>query len=179
MYWNVPRTVPFSVRFVPACVRSASDPETPGQGRDARESEVHELYARLRQHDVAGLQVAVDDPLAVRLVQRVGDLDAAAHGLLGRQMSLEQAGREAFALQELHDEVFGPVVVADVVERADVRMGKGGDRLRLAFEALPDFLVLREVRRQHCVAAGAVQARVLRPMDFPASARTPTAARIS
>ena len=46
------------------------------------EAEVEELDARLRQHDVAGLEVAVDDPLPVRLVERVGDLDPVAQDLV-------------------------------------------------------------------------------------------------
>ena len=45
-----------------------------GAGR-TREAEVEELGARLGEHDVAGLEIAVDEPLPVRLVERIGDLD--------------------------------------------------------------------------------------------------------
>ena len=42
----------------------------------ARQAEVHELGAGLREHDVAGLEVAVDHAGAVRAIERVGDLRA-------------------------------------------------------------------------------------------------------
>ena len=51
------------------------------------ESEVQELHSRLRQHHVAGLEIPVHYPLAVRLVERIGDLDAEAQDLLERQRS--------------------------------------------------------------------------------------------
>src|SRR5688500_11313452 len=40
----------------------------------ARQSEVHELDAALRDHDVARLQVAMDDSRSVRATQCVGNL---------------------------------------------------------------------------------------------------------
>ncbi len=54
------------------------------------QAEVEQLDARLRQHHVAGLQVAVDDAAPVRLVQRVGDLGADPKRLLERQRALGQ-----------------------------------------------------------------------------------------
>ena len=52
-----------------------------GRGHDCRrhlrQAEVEQLRARFRQHDVARLQIAVDDAGAVRLVERIGDLDRA------------------------------------------------------------------------------------------------------
>ena len=47
--------------------------------------EVDELDAGLSDHHVAGLQIPVDDPLPVRFLQRVGDLDAVAKHLLERE----------------------------------------------------------------------------------------------
>ncbi len=101
-----------------------------------RQAEVEELHARLRQHHVAGLQVPVHDPMPMRLVQRVGDLDAVAQRLLERERPLHEPVRERLAFEVLHDQVLDAVLIADVVERADVRMGELRDRLRLPLEAL-------------------------------------------
>ena len=46
-------------------------------GREPRQTEVQEPGSRLRQHDVGGLQVAVDDPLLVGSGQGVRDLSVA------------------------------------------------------------------------------------------------------
>src|SRR6185295_8822848 len=43
-----------------------------------REAEVEKLCARPRQHDVAGLEVAVHDAGAMRGIQRTGNLDCDA-----------------------------------------------------------------------------------------------------
>src|SRR5207249_1112850 len=86
---------------------------------DLRQAEVEELDAGLRQHDVAGFQVPVHDPLPMRLVQGVRDLDPEPEGLFRRQRALEQPVGQRFSLQVLHDQELGPVLVAYVVERAD------------------------------------------------------------
>ena len=76
------------------------------------------------------------DALAVRAIERVGDLGSVTQRLIQRQRSLGQPVRERLPFQQLHDEVLGSVLMPHVVERADVRMGELRDRLRLALEAL-------------------------------------------
>ena len=100
-----------------------------------REAEVEELRPRLRDHDVAGLQIAMDDPGPVRLVERIRDLNTVAQNLLERQRPFRQFVRQRFALEQLHHQV----VLADVVQRADVRVIERRDRLRLTLEALREF----------------------------------------
>ena len=67
----MPRIVPRAVRGLGACravaVERAVRPRTA-----LGEPEVEQLRAGLRQHDVAGLQVAMDDALPVRLVEGKG-----------------------------------------------------------------------------------------------------------
>ena len=47
----------------------------------------------------------MDEPGAVRLVERVGDLDTEAENLFRRERSLFQPLRERLAFEELHDEI--------------------------------------------------------------------------
>jgi hypothetical protein len=51
----------------------------------------HRAAAGARQHDVAGLEVAMDDVLAVRLVERLADLDGDAVGIGQRQRAAGEA----------------------------------------------------------------------------------------
>jgi hypothetical protein len=47
----------------------------PGGGAEPREAEVEQLRAARREHDVARLQVAMNDTLRMRNGERLGDLD--------------------------------------------------------------------------------------------------------
>jgi hypothetical protein len=60
----------------------------------------------------------------------------------------------------------------DIVKRANVRVIQGGDRARLAVEALTELRVGRERGRQHFDRDDAIEARVARLVDFPHAART-------
>ena len=78
----------------------------------------------------------MDDRLPVRLVQRVRDLDRHLQRLIQRQRAFFQPLGQRVALQVLHDQEVDPVLLPDVVERADVRVVQAGDGLRLALEPL-------------------------------------------
>jgi hypothetical protein len=88
----------------------------------AREAEVEQLHSGRRQHHVAGLQVAMHDPLPVRSFQRGGDLRPDPQGGVERQRAAAEPVGERLALEQLHDQVLDAVLAADVVDRADVRM---------------------------------------------------------
>ena len=79
------------------------------------------------------------DAVPVRGVERLRDLDPVAQRQLERQRAARrQPVGQRLALQVLHDQVGGRVLVADVVERADVGMRELRDGARLALEALAD-----------------------------------------
>jgi hypothetical protein len=101
---------------------------------------VEQLDARFRQHHVLWLQVAVDDSRAAGLVQGARDLDAVAEHLVDGKRALLQPLGERLAIDVFHDEVDDPVLLAHVVDRADVGMVQRGDGSRLALEprAPPD-----------------------------------------
>jgi hypothetical protein len=102
-----------------------------------REPEVDELdrgvALAVGVEDIGGLEVAVDEAVLVGVVEGLADVDCDLDRLL------EVFGPtllEARTLEELHDEVGHVLVLADVVDRDHVRVAEGGDRARLAEEAL-------------------------------------------
>ena len=125
------------------CGREAGDPRRRFRV-SPRQPEVEELGAGAGQHDVAGLEVAVDDPLPVRRVERAGDLDRVAQHLLRREGPFSQAIGQRLAIQELHHQVINAVLLADIEEATDVRMGKARDNARFPLEPLPPCGILRD-----------------------------------
>ncbi|MDO8795479.1 MAG: hypothetical protein Q7J25_12760 [Vicinamibacterales bacterium] len=85
-----------------------------------RQTEVEQLRALFRQHDVGRLEVAMDDALAVRAAERVGDLDPAAQGRVERQRAVGEPRGERLAVEQFHDEVIDPALGSDVVDRTDI-----------------------------------------------------------
>ena len=67
----------------------------------------------------------MDDAVAMRGVEGGGDLDRVLDRLIERQRRPSQSIGERLALEARHDEEVGALVLADVVERADVGMIEG------------------------------------------------------
>jgi hypothetical protein len=89
------------------------------------------------QQHVVGLHVAVDQPLAVGVRQRLQHAEGQGDRLLQRERSLPgQPGTDGLAVHQLHDEVRLPGVLAGVVHRDHVRVPETGRRPRLAQEPL-------------------------------------------
>jgi hypothetical protein len=114
----------------------------------------------------------VDDAGLVRRCERVSDLDADLKGLVERELAAGEAVREGLPVQILHHEVIGAVLLTDVVECADVRVGQRRDCTRFTLEPLPGGRVVGQLRREHLEGDGAVQARISRTVDLPHAART-------
>ena len=122
-------------------------------------------------HDVLGLDVAVNDAAGVAVLERLGGLDRDVEHFSQAQRAVPEHVSQARAHDERHHEEVGPFVATDVVDRNDAGVIHLRDDLRLALEPLLG------VRRQ---LAGsdeldrdvAVQARVARPVDdtHPAAA---------
>ena len=128
--------------------------------------EVEQLRARFRQHDVGRLQIAVDDSLPVGVGECTGDLDREAQDLIERQRTSAQALREGFSLEMLHHDELNAALLADVVERADVRMADLGDGQGLALETLDALGILRLFWFQDLDRHRPVEAGVGRAIDL-------------
>ena len=109
-------------------------------------------------HQVAGLDVAVDDPHPVRVLEAGaglgGDLDRGRR--LERAVALQELGTRA-ALDVLHDDEVAAGVDAGVVDLDDVRVDQLGDGQRLAAEAGDELLVVGEVLGEDLDGDGALE----------------------
>ena len=161
----VPTTAPLSSRSVSLSVAA----RRPGQPH------VEDLdRAALVAHQVAGLDVAVDEPLLVRVLQSGRGLrDVLGRGRVrDRAVAIEDL-LERLAVDVLHDEVGHVVVPRDVEDADDVRVVERRGRAGLAEEPLErELLVLVAARHEHLDRDLAVQFQVLREVDraHPAAA---------
>ena len=130
-----------------------------------RQPEVEQLGARPSvSMMLPGLRSRWTMPGAVRLVERIGDLDrrSAAPGRAAARPSASRVG-ERLALEMLHHQEVDAVLAADVVERADVRVVQRGDRAGLALEAFADVGIAGERGREDLDGDRAIEARVAGP----------------
>ena len=125
-----------------------------------RQTEVQQLRAHLREHDVAGLQIAMDDARPVGSVESRRDLDRNGERLADRDRALRQPIGERLAFEVLHDEVGCPGLFADVVQRTDMRMVELGNRAGFAIEALTRLRVGRKGRWEDLDGDGAIEPRI-------------------
>lgn len=99
-----------------------------------------------REHDVARLQVAMDDPGLVGGVEGPGDLPGHGQRLLrGHRAGAPEPLRQGLALQQLHGEEDEAAMEGDVEDAADVRVGDLARELDLAPEPLDRELVAGDV----------------------------------
>jgi hypothetical protein len=170
-----------------------------GQGRRAaagREPEVgHEEVPPRVDHQVRGLHVAVDHPVVVRVVERLGGLEAEpgdgtavrrggrgplrregarlgrrgpARGIGGTELG-DHLGERA-PVHELHRVVVDAALRADAVDRDDVRVVEQRRRLRLVPEALELAVVEDRGERQDLQRHAPAERDLLRLVDDPHAA---------
>ncbi len=106
------------------------------------------------------------DPLPVRLVQRIRDLNSNGQRLVERQCALLQPLRQRLAIEILHDQEVRLTFLANVVEGADVRVVQGSNRSGFALEPLLQIGVIGDMLGQHLDGDGAVQAGVAGFVDL-------------
>ena len=127
---------------------------------ELREAEVEQLRAAGRQHDVGGLQIAVNDSMTMGVVEGTGHLRGVRQRLGDRQWSSHEARRERLAFETLHDQKLGLLVATDIVKCADVRVRKGGYGHRFTREASAHSLIECASWWEDLDGDGAIEARV-------------------
>ena len=137
-----------------------------------RETEVEDLHLAVRrQLHVRGLEVAVDDALLVRLLERLGDLPRDWQRLVRCDRSPLQPLGEVLALDQLHGDQVNRRAIAkrgrlEAIELCDVRVVERGEQLRLALEAREPVGVGGERGGQQLQSHLAAEPRVRRAVDL-------------
>ena len=118
-----------------------------GELRDPEVGDLDPVF--LVQDQVLRLDVAVDDALAVGVVDRRGDLAGQADDLLRLEpVAGFDEGGHGLAVHELHGQVGDALLFADVEEGDDVRVGEGAGDPGLVVEAVDEGPVLRALSRR-------------------------------
>src|SRR5207244_356771 len=98
------------------------------------------------------------------------DLDRAAERLVERERALVRSLRNSFALQILHDQVVRCVLVADVIQRANMRMAERRDRASFALEPVTKLRISGEGFGENLDRDDAIESRIAGAIDLAHSA---------
>src|SRR4029077_5375520 len=111
--------------------------------------------------DVRRLDVAMNDALRMRCVQRIGNFDSQAEQGRRLQRFRPDAMLQRHAIQKLHDDKCLAVLLVNFVNGANVGMVEGGGGLRLALEAAQGLGIFCYVIRKKFKSDKAVELDVL------------------
>ena len=126
------------------------------------ESEVENLYLALCGEYVGGLDVAVDDALGVRGVERVGELNRHVEQRGKRHRTRGDFLVKALALEQFHRNECLALRSLDGVDRADIRMVQRRSRPRFQQKSIQRGLILQHLRRQEFQRHAPSQVQILR-----------------
>ena len=114
----------------------------------------------------------MDNPVAMRVVERAGDLDRARKRLVQRKAPVRQSRGQRVTFEVFHDEVVDLVMTPDVVESADVRVRQRSNRPRFAGEPGAHLLIECEARREDFDCHQAIETGIRGAEDFSHAAGT-------
>jgi len=124
------------------------------------------------EDDVARLEITVNDPTSMGGGQCVGNVNRERKRAPEWHWPAVDTGGQRLAFQVLHDQEVHAVVVADVIQRADVRVVESGDRVRFALEACAQLRVCRQGPQQQFDRNGAVETCISRTIHLTHAARS-------
>jgi hypothetical protein len=140
------------------------------------ESEVEDLGGAVRRDlEVRGLEIAMDDALALGGLEPLGDLEKERERLGDRKSAAGDAIGERLAFDQLHRQKADSVVGLGAVERGDVLMVERRQNARLALEAGEPFGVVRDVVGEDLDRDLAAEPGVARAIDLTHAAGAETA----
>ena len=102
-----------------------------------------------RQHDIGRLDVPVDNPLAVRFVQRVGHLDANVRISASFDGTLADPRLQRLPLHLFHGNVVLPFGFSDFIDGGNVGVIQAGSGLGLPDEATQPVRIAGHFRGKH------------------------------
>ena len=140
---------------------------------DLRQTEVQNLcVSALGNKQVRRFDVPVDNAFGVCCVQRVRNLDGQRQDQFGFHRSASNAVPQRHAIQELHGNERLPIVLADLVDRANVGVVQGGSGAGFPAEPFERLRVLSYVLRQKLQCDKAAKLGVLSLIDHTHAAAT-------
>ena len=140
---------------------------------DARHAEIGKLHAAFGgDENVRGLDVAMNDALAMRDAERDGNIADPGAGARKRDRAFFQNAIERLAFHEFHDEIWGlrSFVDAHVVQGEDARMRDLSDDARFLKKFLARFAA-RDFRGENFDGDDAADERIVRANDAAEGAR--------
>ena len=141
--------------------------------REFGQAEVEDLgVTPIRDKDVRGLDIAMNDAFGVRGIERIGDLDTQRKQRVHFHGTTADAVLQRLAFQKLHRNEGSPVLPTDVIDCADVGVIKRRRGLRLALESGKGLRIPGYILRQELECDETVETSVLGLIDdtHPAAA---------
>ena len=167
----MPRIVPCTVRFA-GVVGIIDRLEPPAIGVPVFASpKSRSLAPPFVSITLPGFRSRWTTPSVVRLVERIADLARDGQRFRDGDWSAADASRQRLAFQMLEHEEERALIVADVVQRADVRMVQAADRARFALESIAERRVAGKLLGQDLDRHQPIQARVDSAIHFAHATR--------
>ena len=108
----------------------------------------------------------MDDALTMGFGESIGDLNAGAQDFIERHGGTLEAGGESLAFDEFHDQVVVAILLADIMQGADVGMVEAGNGAGFAHETFAIFGFPGKMIGEDFDGDGAVKAGVAGAVDF-------------